>query len=131
MWWRVRAHTWRLSTMANHSFCAGCGTTVEGAEKKHRMVLRGPEVQHDVYPLWEEYFKSKVIESGRNLEDFTHHLSSTRMYMCRACKELYIRLYNTQTKVLERVENAMLRVEDCVQNGTTRSGKTKGSSTTT
>ena len=112
-----------MSTMACQSFCVACGCTVDGAEKKHRMVLRGPEVQHDVYPLWEEFFKKKVIESGRDLGDFSHHLSSTRMYMCRACKESYIKLYNVQKKVFERVENAVIMVEECVRNDTTRKRK--------
>ena len=55
----------------------------------------------------EECFKKEIVESGRDLGEFEGHLSNERAYMCRTCKDLYVKLENTQQNIYEWAENAI------------------------
>ena len=97
--------------------CVGCGCSVE-ADKKHRLLLRGPAVQHEVYTLWEQCFEAKVTESGRNIETFKEYLSSQRVYLCRTCKDMFIKLHNMQQKVSGKLDSAIPAIEASLQGDT-------------
>ena len=90
--------------------CVGCGCSVE-ADKKHRLLLRGPAVQCEVYPLWEKCFKEKVTEGGREVNTFREYLTSQRVYLCRICKELFSKMHGMQQKVSGKLDNAIFATE--------------------
>jgi hypothetical protein len=96
-------------------FCVGCGCDVDGKEKKHRLLLSGPDVDAELYSLWEEYFHKEVLKSGRDLDDFQDHLRSERAYLCRPCKDLIFKLSCIQNKLAERITKAITAVEGCIE----------------
>ena len=51
------------------ALCVGCGGSVKGKEKKIGWFLEVQKyIQHEVYLLWEECSKKKIVESWRDLE---------------------------------------------------------------
>ena len=115
-------HVVRTLTMVP---CMGCGCDVEGKEKKHRLLLRGPDVKPEVYSLWEEYFHKTVVESGRDFGYFQDHLRNERAYLCRQCKDLFLKLSTIQNKLTERITKAVVAVEGCIKVNDNGSRKRK------
>ena len=108
-------------------FCVGCGCDVDGKEKKHRLLLSSPDVNHELYSLWEEYFHKEILKSGResDLGDFQEHLRSERAYLCRPCRDLFFKLSSIQNKLAERITKAVAAIEGCIEVNNNGSRKRK------
>ena len=98
-------------------FCVGCGCDVDGKEKKHRLLLSSPDVNHELYSLWEECFHKAILKSGResDLGDFQEYLRSERAYLCRPCRDLFFKLSSIQNKLAERITKAVAAIEGCIE----------------
>ena len=98
---------------------------MEGKEKKHRLLLRGPDIKPEVYSLWEQCFHKEVVESGRDFGDFQEHLHSEHAYLCRPCKDLFLKLSSIQNKLAERITKAVVAVEGSIKVNNNGSQKRK------
>ena len=105
--------------------CVGCGCDVDGKEKKHRLLLRGPDVNPAIYSLWEDYFHKEILRSGKDLGNFEDHLHSERAYLCRSCKDLLLKLSSIQSKLAERITKAVVAVEGWMNVNNSGSRKRK------
>ena len=95
---------------AEAKYCVGCGVDIHSKKIYERRLLCS-EAGRNIKAIWEEIISMKLSQSGRelDLESFVGTLQN-REYICRTCFDNYKKFLNLRNQLLEKAEEALLRV---------------------